>query len=100
MKFADESIRHNFLENIIITGGNTRFQGFSNRLYDEIKKNSFCWIKPRIYSIKYFYLYFSNIHAGYEAAVFGSNCHNFGDHLILKDWYREQGPNRVNMILF
>lgn len=46
-------MRHNFLENIVLTGGNTRFQGFSSRLYEEIKKNSLCWVKPRIYSIKY-----------------------------------------------
>jgi hypothetical protein len=31
---------------------------------------------------------FSNIHAGYEAAVFGSNCKGFADQVILKDWYR------------
>lgn len=53
LKHTDESIRHNFLENIIVTGGNTRFPGFNNRLYEEIKKNSFCWITPRIYSLKY-----------------------------------------------
>lgn len=53
LKFADESVRHNYLENIIVTGGNTRFAGFSARLYEEIKRNSFCWVKPRIYVVKY-----------------------------------------------
>jgi actin-related protein len=52
LKFTDESTRHNYLENIIVSGGNTRFPGFCSRLYEEIKKNSFCWIKPRIYAVK------------------------------------------------
>lgn len=34
LKFADESERHNYLENIIISGGNTRFPGFNARLYE------------------------------------------------------------------
>lgn len=42
----------------------------------------------------------SSIHAGFEAAVYGSNQENFCDELILKDWYREQGPNRVNLVMF
>lgn len=90
LKFADESVRHNFLENIVLTGGNTRFSGFPARLYEEIKKNSFCWVKPRIYSI-------NNIHAGYEAAVFGSNCKDFCDSVILKDWYREEEHSAAGM---
>ena len=52
LKFADQSIRHNFLENIVISGGNTRFSGFNARLYEELKKNSFTWVTPRLYTVK------------------------------------------------
>lgn len=52
VNYFDEDIRHNFLENIIVTGGNTRFSNFNERLYDELKKSSFCWVTPMIYSLK------------------------------------------------
>lgn len=52
LKFSPEDVKHNYLQNIIVTGGNTRFPNFTNRLYDEIKKNTFCWVTPMIYSVK------------------------------------------------
>jgi actin-related protein len=46
-------MRHNYLENIIITGGNTRFTNFNERLFDELKKNTFNWVTPMIYTMRY-----------------------------------------------
>lgn len=53
LKFAEPAIRHNYLENIIVTGGNTRFGFFNERLYDELKKNTFNWVTPMIYAVRY-----------------------------------------------
>jgi hypothetical protein len=40
------------------------------------------------------------VHACYEAAVENTNKPSFAEEVILKDWYREQGPNRVNLVMF
>lgn len=53
-----------------------------------------------IYSVRYFVgLWFSNINAGFEAAVDATRQDSYMDRLILKDWYKEQGPNRVSCVV-
>ena len=42
----------------------------------------------------------SNTNACYEAAVAASLKPDFESKVILKDWYRDQGPNRVLTVMF
>lgn len=58
--------------------------GYSNDLFHEVK-----------------YLnYLSNINACYEAAVIASLKPDFISKVILKDDYRDRGPNRVLSVMF
>lgn len=48
---------------------------------------------PMIYSL-------NNIDSVYESCVEASRAANFNDLVVLKDAYKEQGPNRIYNVMF
>jgi hypothetical protein len=93
IQLCDPVVKQNLYKNIILTGGNTLFEGFAERLQNELKfifDSESNFNKINVINLP------NRRHLAYTGGVIVSNSENFTNKWITKEEYEEYGANIVN----